>query len=104
MIEGIDKKTLWFIGVISALVIFLWVVLFYYFFSIASFFSKKLELSGLEKLIKEEKITDDVLNQFKAPDEKGEEVSGNILKQFRASDKKGKEVSEDILKQFKVPE
>jgi len=77
-----------------------WFGVFYYVSNIFQNLSQKLESE--EKLLKEERISEDILKQFRAPDEEGREVPEDILEGFRAVDEKGKEIPEDILEGFRA--
>ncbi len=100
MIGRLNRKYLWYLGIFFGMLILVWFGVFYYVSNIFQNLSQKLESE--EKLLKEERISEDILKQFRAPDEEGREVPEDILEGFRAVDEKGKEIPEDILEGFRA--
>lgn len=82
MIGSLDKKSLWYLGIFFGIAILVWFGVFYYISNVFQHLFEKLESE--EGLIKEERISEDILKQFRAPNEKGRVVPQDILKQFRA--------------------
>ena len=67
-----DKKSLLYL-IVFIIIILVFVGVFYY-------FSKVRETK--EELIKEERITEEILKQFRAPNVEGREIPEEILEQF----------------------
>lgn len=78
MPEKIDKKSLLYF-IIFIITILVFVGFFYY-------LSQILEMEEGKEPIKEERITEEILKQFGAPNVEGREIPEEILRQFGTSE------------------
>ena len=89
-----DKNSLILLGIVLVLAILVGIGLFYY-------FSKESGITEPEA-IQKEGISEEVLKQFRAPNDKGTDVPEETLEQFGAIGD-GEEIPEDVLEQFRAP-